>query len=373
MLFVIAGEASGDFLGGQILKSLKKIAPTLKILGIGGEHMEAQGLSSLFPIQDLSVIGIIEIFSRLKTIKIRLDQTVNAILENKPKALLTIDSPDFCLRVAKKIKKKLNIPIIHCVAPSVWAWRAGRAKKISKIVDHLLTLFPFEPPYFTKHGLPTTFIGHPIVELPVDRDTNFYNRYGFESDKPTILILPGSRKQEITNHLSVFLQSAQNLQKIFKNLQFIIPIMTHHQDLVEKICKSHNFESLILHNKDEKWQAFLHAHGAITASGTVSLELAKARTPMIVAYKTSFLTYHVVKHLVKLPYISLVNIILSKMVVPECIQYQCTPQIITNKMIEILENNDQKLALELCQQSLYPDTEVMPSDKAAEIIFQYLK
>jgi lipid-A-disaccharide synthase len=273
-IFIIAGEASGDFLGAQLLRSLQKTNPQLEIYGIGGQQMEDSGLHSLFPMADLSIMGISEIVPHFFKILKRLKQAKQAIKELQPDVLITIDSPGFCLKIAK-YAKQLGIPVVHYVAPSVWAWRAGRAKKLAKQIkiDHLLCLLPFEPPYFTIHGLPATFVGHPVTEVALPDDTNFRNTHQISKEATLICLLPGSRKNEVQMHLQIFLKAVAKLP-LTRRIEVVIPTLPHLVPYILPLLQDAAVSVKLVTSIEEKWQAFMQSSIALAASGTVSLEQA---------------------------------------------------------------------------------------------------
>lgn len=352
-LYIIAGEPSGDFLGSSVLHELK--SSDFEISGIGGPLMEKEGLKSLFNIKEISIGGLIEVIPHIFHIKNLINKTIDDIIQKNPDILLTIDSPGFCFRVAKHIrKKKPNIKLIHLVAPSVWAWREGRAKSLAKLYDHLLTLFDFEPQYFTKYGLKTTFVGHPAVEF--FKETN-------QLKENTLLLLPGSRKQEIESLLPIFLKASEklNFEKVLlPTLQNLIPV-------IEPIIR--NYKNIkIISDEEEKIELYKTSKLAIVASGTATLQLALSGCPMIVCYKLSPVTYHMLKPFVRVDYISLVNLILNKAVVPELIQSECNEEKILNTLQnlnpEFQIKEFKKLRMKL------KSNNICPSQKIIEVLKQ---
>lgn len=338
-IFIIAGEASGDFLGGQLLKSLKKLNPDIEIAGIGGQHMSAQGLKSLFSMADLSLYGLFEIIPHLFKILKRIKQTKEAIKTFKPDVLVTIDSPGFCFKIAK-YAKQLAIPVVHYVAPSVWAWKPGRAKKLAKkvAVDHLLCLLPFEPPYFTCHGLPATFVGHPVTEVELPDDNDFRESLGIGREATLICLLPGSRKSEIQNLLKIFIDAVSKLP-LNRRIEVVLPTLPHLLPIIEPLVRDAGIPIKIVTTVKEKWQAFMQSSIALAASGTVSLELAYAGVPQVIAYKLSKFTYWIAKCLVTAKYASLVNILNKEMVVPEYLQSQCNSTFLSKQLNNILADS----------------------------------
>lgn len=350
-LYIIAGEPSGDFLGAKVISRIKAMR-NAQIFGTGGALMQKSGLKSIIDIQQLSVVGILEIVPHLFKINRLINRVVADILKTNPAVLLTIDSPGFCFRVAKLVRKKNpNIKLIHLVAPSVWAWRERRAKKVAKLYDHLLTLFDFEPQYFSKYGLKTTFVGHPAIE---EFD---------ESKAPKenmLLILPGSRKQEIKVLLPIFLKSLPSLN--FKRI--VIPTLPHLVKFIRTITSDENIE--IISEEEQRLELFQNAKCAMVASGTVTLQLALSGCPMVCCYRISSLTYRIVKAMVKVKHISLVNIILNRSVIPELIQNECNPTKIAKCINSINYDAQMSAFRDIKSHIQYGD--IIPSKKIAEII-----
>lgn len=323
-IFMIAGEASGDALGSDLMYDLKECAPNqVTFSGIGGAEMEKQGMVSLFPMTDLSVMGLAEVVRHLPLLYKRFQQTIETILNENPDVIVTIDAPDFTLRVAKKIKKlRPSIKIIHYVAPTVWAWRAGRAQKIARFLDGLLCLFPFEPPYFTKHGLDAAFVGHSLTHrfptLNTQSTTAFRQQHSIDLNASLVCILPGSRKRELQSLLPILSDTMDVLKKERSNIDFIIPTLPHLVDRLELLKDKATV--FVPKDRTEKYNAFAASDVAIHASGTVALELALCGTPMVTVYKVSRLTAWIGGMLIKTPYANLVNILLRHPVVPELLQ-----------------------------------------------------
>jgi len=339
LIYLIAGEASGDILGGRLMQRLKEKNSSLRFVGIGGPKMTEQGLDSLFPMEELSLMGLAEIIPHLPRLLKRIRQTVANVEKHQPQMLVTIDAPGFCFRVAKKIKHR-SIKRVHYVAPSVWAWKPGRAKKVAAFLDHLLVLLPFEPPYFEREGLMTTFVGHSVVEGEADKgDGDAFRRRHDIDDKETLLVLlPGSRRGEVERLLPVFCQTAIKLSKTQKNLRIVIPTLEVLKGLVEKTIKPWPINALIVEGDQEKFDAFDAAGAALAASGTVALELAMAGTPTVIAYKVNTLTAWLVRKLIKTPYANLINIVLEREAVPELLQEKCCPERLVKALTVLLED-----------------------------------
>ena len=354
-LYVIAGEPSGDCLGARVIFQIKALSE-VEIFGVGGELMQHSGLDSAIDIQQISIGGILEILPKLFKIKRLINHVVADILRTNPDMLLTIDSPGFCFRIAKLVRKhKPNIKLVHLVAPSVWAWRKKRAKKLAELYDQLLTLFDFEPPYFKKYGLETTFVGHAAIEEFKDNDA---------PKRDILLILPGSRKQEIQKLLPVFMQSLKYLN--FERV--VIPTLPHLKNLIKETAKGTNIE--IISDEKQKIELFRCAKCAIVASGTATLQLALSGCPMVCCYRLSQFSYYIIKSMIKIRYISLVNIILNYPVVPELIQSACDAISIA-EAIKNLNCKEQLARYKNIRWHLQSGT-ITPSQKIAKIILSIL-
>tara|TARA_B100000579_G_scaffold310289_1_gene259904 strand:+ start:249 stop:1424 length:1176 start_codon:yes stop_codon:yes gene_type:complete len=350
-IFIIAGEESGDKLGSAIIDGLiKTIDVPPKIVGIGGNGMLSRGLEPLFPMSELAVMGFVEIAFQYKNLKKRLNQTISSILDEKPDVLLTIDAPEFCFRIAKKIKElNKNIPIVHYVAPSVWAWRPNRAKKISNFVDHILALFPFEPRYFHDVGVRCDFVGHPIVsETLADEEsvTELKKVYSL-SDEPIILCLPGSRKSEIDRLMPTFGETLKKFSNALPNAKFILPSTPDVYEYSEKYLDCMPKDIIFLTPKKfglEKYLEFKKAsfkisHLALAASGTVSLELAANNTPMVIGYDMNFLSRQIIGFMLKTDTVNLVNLVTGNRNIPECIGSNFKSEKLFLEMVRVYSNN----------------------------------
>lgn len=342
-IFLVAGEASGDLLGANLMRAIKSERPDARFFGVGGKNMQAQGMESLFPMEELSVMGLAEVLPRLFKIMSRIRQTRKAVLDIKPHALVTIDSPDFCFRVVKQVKaRSSDIPCIHYVAPSVWAWRPKRAEKVAKFLDHILTLLPFEPPYFTRHGLDATFVGHPVVEKIDSRgDANrFRDKYGLKANQPVFCMLPGSRMSELSRLLDKFSETADIVLRHRHQAVIVIPTLAHLKPHIEKFFVGKGINPIVVTDDQDKYDSFSAGTAALAASGTVTLELALADTPHIIAYKLNPMSAWVAKHLVKTPYVNLINILLRRPVVPELLLEECEPQPMSRALLRLMDDRD---------------------------------
>ncbi|WP_316976357.1 lipid-A-disaccharide synthase [Shumkonia mesophila] len=331
LVFLVAGEPSGDALGARLMAALKaRTGGAVRFAGVGGEGMADQGLDSLFPMAELSVMGVAEVLPRLPRILRRLAETARAARRLRPAAVVTIDAPDFCFRLAKRLRGA-GIPLIHYVAPSVWAWRPGRARKIAGFLDHLLALLPFEPPYFEREGLACTFVGHPVVESGADLGDGrrFRERHGIAAGAPLVCVLPGSRRSETARLLPVFAQAVAGLRANRPDLRAVVPVIGAVADEVARAAAGWPVPATVVHGRADKIDAFAAADVALAASGTVALELAMAETPAVIAYRVNPLTAWLARRLVRVPYANLVNLVLDRPAVPELIQEDCRPERLT--------------------------------------------
>ena len=353
--FLIAGEPSGDKLGAALMEGLRVLRPDVQFAGVGGPMMEAQGLQSLFPMEELSVMGLAEVLPRLRSLFARRDQAANAALALKPDALITIDSPDFCLRVAKKLRAAdPSIPTIHYVAPTVWAWRPHRAEKMARHIDHVLALFPFEPPLMEVAGMSCDFVGHPVVAEPLasreDADL-FRAQEGFAQDAPLALVLPGSRRSEVNRLSDRFGEALALLAQRIPDLRVVLPTTANVAGLVNEKTAHWNLPVTVLDPRESsaevfaarKRAAFGAANVALAASGTVSLELAAANTPMVVAYDMSWLSRKIIGSMLRVDTVTLVNLVSDTRAVPEYLGELCRPDMIAAALTEILSNEAVRL------------------------------
>lgn len=336
--FMIAGEVSGDKLGGALMAGLQSLED-VEFSGVGGPLMQAQGLSSLFPMDELSVMGLAEILPKYRQLKRRIAQTAAAVIAQKPDVLITIDSPDFCLRVAKIVKAQSNIPIVHYVAPTVWAWRAGRAEKMAAHIDHVLALFPFEPPYMTAAGMTCDFVGHPVVAEPVatDQDAAAFRAQHNLGDAPVVLALPGSRKGEVSRLADRFGAALGQVVATRPDAQIVLPCASPVYDLVQQLTANWSVKPILLPPTDPaKSAAFKAADVALAASGTVSLELAAHDTPMVIAYDMAWLSRVLISRMLLVDTVTLVNLVSETRTIPEFIGKDCIASSITKSVLATL-------------------------------------
>lgn len=349
-LFLIAGEPSGDRLGAALMAGLRSLTD-VEFEGIAGPLMQAQGMSSLFPMEELSVMGIAEVLPKYLPLKRRIREAAQAVLTSGADALVTIDSPDFCLRVAAIVKAaRPDFRTIHYVAPSVWAWRPGRAAKMARVVDHVLALLPFEPPYMTAAGMTCDFVGHPVVAEPM---ATAAERAAFQGKGPLLLALPGSRKGEVTRLARVFGEVVARLKTRHPDLRVVLPTVRGVSTLVRELTSGWAVRPEIIEEPAAKRGAFAAADLALAASGTVSLELAANGCPMVIAYDMHPVTLWLMRRAALIDTVTLVNLVSETRAVPEFIGPACRADLIAPALESLLSDpTSQKAAMALTMERL---------------------
>jgi lipid-A-disaccharide synthase len=329
-LYIIAGEPSGDVLGAALIAALReRTGGRLRVAGIGGEEMAALGVQSLVPLRELAVAGVAEVLPRAPLILRRVRETVAAIRNARPDAVVTIDSSGFSWRVAHGLRRKREtLPLIHYVAPMVWAWRAGRARRMARWYDHLLTLLPFEPPYFERVGLSASYVGHPVLDSGADRGDpqRFRAAHGIAADELVLTILPGSRGGEVKRLVPVFGAALRRLEQIVGPFRVAVPTVDNVADRVAAGIGDWPGRPLLLRGLADKYDAFAASRAALAASGTVALELALAGVPMAVAYRLNRLTEMLLDRVVKVRQVNLVNLLIGRALIPEHLGPACAPE-----------------------------------------------
>jgi lipid-A-disaccharide synthase len=329
LVYLIAGEESGDVLGARLMAALKAARPGLAFAGIGGPRMEAEGLVPLFAQKELAVMGLLEVLPRIIQLRARLKQTIADILARRPAVLVTIDSPGFTLRVLRGVAGH-GIPRAHYVAPQVWAWRESRVKHFPGLWEALLCLLPFEPGFFAKHGLAATFVGHPVLEAGLDQGNaaRFRAAHDLKPDQRVVIVMPGSRRSEVGRLLPIFGETLQRLAAKLPGLVPVVPVAHSVAEAVRAATATWPVKPILVAETAEKHDAFAAADAALVKSGTSTLELALAGVPMVVAYRVNPLSAAIAKRLVKVKYAGLVNLLAGREVAPELIQTRCTPPLL---------------------------------------------
>ncbi len=332
-VFVIAGEPSGDKLGAALMAGLKQLRDDVSFDGVGGPLMQAEGLVSRFPMDELSVMGLAEILPKYRALKARIREMAEAVVETQPDVLITIDSPDFCLRVARLVKAATDIRTVHYVAPTVWAWRPGRAAKMAGFIDHVLALFPFEPPYMTAAGMDCDFVGHPVVAEPIATE----DEAAALGEGTAVLVLPGSRKGEVARLADRFGKAVEQVAEAVPDARFVIPTTAGVYDLVQERVQHWKVPVTVLSPESpDKAAWFRRADVALAASGTVSLELAANGTPMVIAYDMAWLSRVIISRMLRVDTVTLVNLVSENRAIPEFIGKSCESGPITEAVLAVL-------------------------------------
>ena len=375
-IFIMAGELSGDILGEGLINQLKKLSQNkIEIYGVGGAKMIAQGLKPIFNIKSLSIMGIFEVLLKIPSILMLLKLAKNKIIEINPDIVITIDAPGFNLRLQNSIKD-LKIKQIHYVAPSVWAWKSYRAKKIAKFLDHLLVLFPFEKNLFLKEGLNTTFVGHPIAFDNKFINNKYYTEKSLNNKAITkIAMLPGSRLSEIEKLMPVFIKSAILLNKDYKSIKFYVVTLKEYRNKIRGYFAKTNLDYYVTDKHEEKYNIYSKVNFVLCASGTVTIEVAKASTAMLVVYKLNFITWLIVRAMVKIKTATILNIISKDNIIPELFQKEVNETNIHGIIKKYIENsklrNKQINKLNIAVNKL-KNGDTNPSYIAAKSVLNYL-
>ena len=339
-IFILTGEPSGDKLASKVIANLKSSNPDIEYLSVGGEYLKALGIKSLYDLNEVTYLGFTKVLLNIFKIKKKINETVNKIIEFNPDILFSVDSPDFTLRVAEKVKKlKSNIKTIHYVAPQVWVWREHRVKKLKNFLDHILLLFPFEKQYFEKENINCTFVGHPLLE---DNERNKIDiKNVINEDKKIISIFSGSRTSEINVLTPILLKFIKIVKEKYYDIHFIFHTTNEHRDTLKNLLSKDDIKNCDVIS-DEKIKSYILKKStfAIAKSGTISLEICNANVPSIIIYKINFINFFIVKMLVKVKFANIINIAAGKEIIPELLQEKCNAKNIFSKVDEFLTNPD---------------------------------
>jgi lipid-A-disaccharide synthase len=344
-ILIVAGEASGDQLGGPLMTALReRLFGQVEFRGVGGSAMQAQGLQSLFIMEDLTAIGINQVFRKLPTIFRRMRELVATAVTDKPDMAILIDSPDFNLRLAARLRRRIpSLPIVDYVSPTVWVWRSGRARAMRPNIDHVLALFPFEPQVHERlGGPPCTYVGHPLLERIGELRPTPTAKAMREASEPTMLVLPGSRSTEIQRLSPVFGETVARLTELRGRINFVLPTLPSKLALIEAAISNWPVKPQLVTDEKEKFAAFRRARVALAASGTVTLELALAGVPMVAGYKVSGLEAPIARRVIRSPSAILPNLIIGENVVPEFHQEQCTAENLVAALEPLFEDSPER-------------------------------
>ena len=341
-IFIIAGEASGDILAGDLMRSILKKNPNVTFAGVGGEEMEKlPRFRSLFDIRDIAVMGLFEVLKHLFTIKRRINQTVHAIKKFNPDMVITVDAPGFNMAVVRRVKPSMpNTTFVHYVAPQVWAWKEKRAEKIAHLFDALLCFFPFEPKYFERYGLRCFVVGHTASENVRGSAQKFCHNHNIKSSDVVVTMLAGTRRQMMERLLPIYEEVANTLHSKIPNLHIVMPTTKNMEYALRSQTRYWKYDPIIITGKQNRYDAFVASDVALSISGTAVLELAVATTPTVVAYRVAPITYAIAKHFVKIKDVTLPNIIAGKTIIPEFIQNECTAPNLSRAILRCI--NDKK-------------------------------
>ena len=376
VIWLLAGEASGDVLGARLMEALHRRQPSLRFRGVGGPAMAARGLRSLFPLGDLAVMGLAEILPRVRQLRARLDEAVADIERSRPDLVVTIDSPGFALRLLRRVAP-LGIARVHYVAPQAWAWRESRVRRFPGLWDELLCLLPFEAAFYARHGIEAAFVGHPVLESGADRGdgARFRARHGISADKRIVMLMPGSRRNEAPRLLPVFGAMLRRIARTRADIVPVVPASYVVAALVERAAARWPMRPIVVTDTAEKHDAYAAAAAALTKSGTSTLELALAGVPMAVTYRVNRVTAALARRLIRVPHVAMVNLLAEREIVPELLQQRCTPGSLARTLLELVDNgaaaDRQRHAFGPVLRSLQGPAGC-PSDAAANVVLDVL-
>jgi lipid-A-disaccharide synthase len=339
LIYIAAGEASGDILGARLMAALRRRRPGLEFAGIGGERMAEQGIHSLFPMRELSLMGLLEVLPNLRRLARRMDEAEADVLARRPAVLVSIDAPSFTLRLAGRIRPR-GIAVVHYVAPQVWAWRPGRVVKIGRQVDRILALLPFEAPFFEAAGIPVSFVGHPVLESGADAGdaARFRAAHGLAAGERPVLVMPGSRRSEVRRLLGTFGEALRLAAAEVPGLRPVLALAGPVEAAVRAGTASWPVPPILVREAADKHDAYAAAEAGLIKSGTSSLEVAVAGVPHVVGYKVNPITAAIVRRLIKVPHVSLVNLLAEREVVPELLQQDCTAPALAAALVRLLRD-----------------------------------
>ena len=373
-IFIVTGEPSGDKLASKVISKLQKNDPNIQYSCVGGNHLDSLGIKSIFDLKEITYIGFTSVLLNIFKIRNKINKTVEEIVKFNPDILFSVDSPDFTLRVAKKVKKlNNNIKTVHYVAPQVWVWREGRVKKIKSFLDHILLLFYFEKKYFDKENIPNTFVGHPLLDEKKKSKIDLSNIISI--NKKIISLFAGSRNSEITTLLPILINFIKMMNEKFNDYVFIFHATEENKKLINTEIQVNNLKNTqVISDNEIKSQVLFNSVFAVAKSGTVSLEICNADVPSIIIYKVNLINFFIMKSLIKVRYANIINIINDKEVIPELLQNECNAKEIFNTVSYFLRNPDlgkkQILAVKETLKKIKSDN--YSSDKAAKILSHYL-
>ena len=373
-IFIITGEPSGDKLASEIISKLILQNSNIEYLSVGGEHLNNLGIKSIYDLKDITYLGFTSVLFNIFNIKKKINKTVDEILKFDPDILFSVDSPDFTLRVAEKVKKlNKKIRTVHYVAPKVWVWRKSRVKKIKKFIDHMLLLFNFEKEYFEIENIKTTFVGHPLIEYK--DNIKIISNNLISTDRKIISIFPGSRKSETNILMPILLDFINLMKKNNYNYDYIFHATSENKNFITNQVKSSNLENInVISDENIKFKVLSNSIFAVSKSGTVSLQICNLNIPSIIIYKLSFLNFMIFKLLANIKFANIINIINGTEVIPELLQSKCNSKEIFKSVVYLLKNPELiKKQLDTCQETLEGiRSKTSSSNESALILNKYL-
>ena len=373
-IFILTGEPSGDKLASTVISKLKQTNPEVKYLCVGGHNLESLGIKSIYDLNQITYIGFTSVLLNIFKIRKRINKTVEEVIKFNPDILFSVDSPDFTLRVAERVKKiNKNIKTIHYVAPQVWIWREGRVKKFKKFIDHMLLLFYFEKKYFDKENILNTFVGHPLLELNKRSKINLSTL--IDKNKKIISIFPGSRDSEINVLLPILSDFIELMNEKFNNYIFIFHAMEQNKEKIVNFLKNSSLNNFqVISDDNIKSHVLSNSIFAVAKSGTVSLEICNANVPSIIIYKINIINFFIMKFLIKIRYANIINIINNREIIPELLQGECNAKEIFNSVVYFLNNPELiRSQLDIVSKTLDNiKSKTSSSEKSAIILSQYL-
>ena len=373
-IFILTGEPSGDKLASKVISKLQKNNPNIEYSCVGGTHLDSLGIKSIFDLKEITYIGFTSVFLNIFKIKNKINKTVEEIIKFNPDILFSVDSPDFTLRIAEKVKKlNSKIKTVHYVAPQVWVWREGRVKKFKKFLDHILLLFDFEKKYFDKENIPNTFVGHPLLEQ-VSKDKIDLSSI-ISNKKKIISLFSGSRSSEVNLLLPILINFINMMNTKFDNFTFVFHATDENKNLINEKINNVNLNNVeVISDENIKEQILNESIFAVSKSGTVSLEICNAKVPSIIIYKMNFLNFLIVKMLVKIKFANIINIINNKEIIPELIQKECNAREIYNSVVYFLKNPElMKKQINDCEKTLTQiRSKTSSSSEASSVLTKFL-
>jgi len=373
-IFILTGEPSGDKLASKVISKLQKNNPNIQYSCVGGTHLNSLGIKSIYDLKEITYIGFTSVLLNIFKIKSKINKTVQEIIKFNPDILFSVDSPDFTLRVAEKVKKLNNeIKTVHYVAPQVWVWREGRLKKFKKFLDHILLLFDFEKKYFDKENIPNTFVGHPLLDHETKNKIDLSNI--ITDDKKIISLFCGSRSSEVNLLLPILIDFINMMNEKYNNFFFVFHSTDENKNLISEKINNTNLDNVeVISDENIKNQILNKSTFAVSKSGTVSLEICNAKVPSIIIYKMNFLNFLIVKMLVKIKFANIINIINDKEIIPELIQKDCNAKEIYNSVVYFLKNPElMKKQINDCEDTLTKiKSKTSSSDEACSVLNKFL-